>query len=415
MFKRTLIFILALAIVTVAGVSIWRVQNTRAKDAQLESEILKGLSVEDINLVLKSQADAGVADINQSVETRKIFLKGMREYLALAAAARREGLTEDANFKINFEHKKNLLLADLYQAKLSRDLGSPYSVPKETLDAVWTVPANEKQFNTDIAALQSIQNAVAKERGENYTTPKLQGGSLLKARDNWSRAKILSDRAKLDAEFMARPEIGLRTRILEAGILSADYLRKHWATDIKATDAEIASYLTAHPEYDVKRKLERAEEVLKRALAGEDFAKLAAEFSEDRTTKNKGGLHENIAKNLLWPEVERAALALENGKVASRLIESETGFHVVKLESKQVSGNGTGTFSVRHILLQKKFEDPGNTNPEIPSTFLTGPEIARSEVEKEKRNRFVDQIVQRGEISLPEDFAQDPLVDTDSK
>ena len=106
----------------------------------------------------------------------------------------------------------------------------------------------------------------------------------------------------------------------------------------------------------------------------------------------------------LWPEVESAALALEKGQIASRLIESETGFHIVKLENQQVRQDGGGTFSVRHILLQKKFEDPGNTNPEIPSPFLTGFEIAKSEVEKEKRNRFVDQIVKQNEISLPEDF-----------
>lgn len=408
MLKRFLILILALVVVAVAGVSVSRVQNTRAKEALIESRSLKALSAADIVLVLKSQAGPGAADISSSPETRRAFLKGIEEYLALAAEARREGMTEDTNFKVNFEHKKNLLLADLYVAKLTGEQGSPYIAPKEMLELVWSAPANEKQFETDMKALRSIQAAVAKERSEDYTELKLQGGSLVKARDNWSRTKILSDRAKADVVFMARPEIGLRTRILEAGILSADYLRKHWAKNILANKADIAAYLADHPEYDVNKKREKAEMILQRAKAGEEFGGLAAEFSEDRSTKEKGGLHESIEKGMLWAEVETAALSLENGRVADRLIETETGYHIVKLESKKSEKSGLGSvtfrYSVRHILLQKKFEDPGNLNPDIPSPFLTAEEIAKSEVEKLKRNRFVNQIVQRGEISLPEDF-----------
>ncbi len=43
-------------------------------------------------------------------------------------------------------------------------------------------------------------------------------------------------------------------------------------------------------------------------------------------------------------------------------------------------------------------------NPEIPSPFLTAEEIAKTEVEKEKRNRFVEDAIGRNQIILPEDF-----------
>lgn len=393
------------------GVFIWRVQNARARDAKVESEILKTLTAEEINLVLKSGAtgdDSGAAAIAENAETRRAFLKGMREYLALAAEARREGLTEDANFKINYEYKKNLLLADLYKAKLTREQGKYYVVPQEETDAVWSDPANAKQFETDMNTLQTIQKAVARERGDNAAFSKLQGESLIKARENWARTKILSERAKRDAEFMAKPEVGLRVKIVEAGILSADYLRKHWAQSIKATKQEIAGYLAARPEYDLDKKREKAETVLRRAQSGEDFNGLAAESSEDRTTKNKGGLYENVEKGSLWAEVERAALALENNQIADRLIETETGFHIVKLENKQIvkTGNGAETvkYSFRHILLQKNFEEPSNGNLDVPAPFLKAEEIAKTEIEREKRDKFVEAVIKRGEIILPEDF-----------
>ena len=347
----------------------------------------------------------GVSGIAQTAKTRQVFLKGMREYLALAAQAQREGLAEDANFKINLELKKNILLADLYKAKLSKEQGRNYIPSKEELDAVWAKPENEKQFETDMETLRAIQTAVAKERGDQQVFQKLQGGSLIKARENWAITKTISDKAKTNNEFVSKPEIQLRLKIVESGILSADYLRKHWAENVKATKQEMTDYLANHPEYDAKKKREKAEMILRRAQAGEDFSKLAAEFSEDRPTKNNGGLYENIEKDTIWIEVENTALALENGQIANQLVETHTGYHIVKLENKQIlDGGKTVKYSIRHILLQKNFEDPANNNPDIPSPFIKAEEIAKTEVEKEKRNRFVEDIIKRNEIILPEDF-----------
>lgn len=390
-----------------AAVAVWRDQNTRAEENFAESKGLTALSADDLRLVLESQADSPADAIAGNVESRRAFLKGMREYLALAAAAREEGMTKDPAFRINFEYKRNILIADLYQTKLAKQNGAPYLVPRESLDAVWTEPANEKQFEKDIATLQEIQNSLARERGENYSVGKLQGGSLTKAKDSWARVSVLSGMAKKDKEFMTQPVLGLRTQILEAGILSTDYLRKHWSK-IKANDGEIAAFLRAHPEYDVARKRERAEAVLKEALSGADFAGLAAKHSEDRSTKGNGGLHQDLNKGSLWSEVESAVLAVEEGKVVDRLIETDTGYHIVKLVKKLAvkdeRGAETMKFSLQHVLLQKNFEDPQNKNPEIPSPFLNATEIAKASIEAEKRNAFVESVLLKFPVELPEDF-----------
>lgn len=212
-----------------------------------------------------------------------------------------------------------MLLADLYSARLNKDQGK-YAVAKSDIDAVWTNAENENQFNRDMGALRAIQEAVARKRGDQQSFGALQGESLIKARANWARTRVLSSKAKNDVDFMARPEIQLRFRVLEAGILSADYLRAHWGDRIKATDQDIAAYLAAHPEYDLSKKRAKAETILQRARGGEDFSKLAGEFSEDRTTRSNGGLFENVEKDTIWVEVEIAALALEPGQVAGTLI-----------------------------------------------------------------------------------------------
>ena len=257
-------------------------------------------------------------------------------------------------------------------------------------------------------AIQAIQTAVAKETNRLPPVP-LQAGSLAKARESWAVVKLFSDKAKADTELMQKPELALRFRVLEAGILSADYLRKHFSSNLKASEAEIAEYLRANPQYDLKKKREKAETVLQKVLAGEDFAKLVKEFSEHRPTKATGGLFEDVTKDQLSPELESAALALNKGQIADRLIETEMGLHIIKLENKSISkdkdGNETVKYSIRHILFQNAFEQPGITDPNLPPPFLKAEEIAKAEIEKEKRNKFVAEIVARNQINLPDDFA----------
>ena len=70
--------------------------------------------------------------------------------------------------------------------------------------------------------------------------------------------------------------------------------------------------------------------------------------------KEKGELYKDVAKDALWKEVDKALLKLKRGEIADYLIESQTGYHIVKLIDK----NGD-KFSFRQIIDTKKFEEPG--------------------------------------------------------
>jgi len=79
-----------------------------------------------------------------------------------------------------------------------------------------------------------------------------------------------------------------------------------------------------------KRKL--AEELLKRARAGEDFAKLAKEYSEDPGSKDKGGEYTFPRKKMVQ-EFETAAFALKPNEI-SDIVTTQFGYHIIKLNEK---------------------------------------------------------------------------------
>jgi peptidyl-prolyl cis-trans isomerase C len=89
------------------------------------------------------------------------------------------------------------------------------------------------------------------------------------------------------------------------------------------------------PEDQKTAKRKQMDGLLKRARAGEDFAKLAKEYSEDPGTKDKGG-EGKIARGQLRPEllgVEAAAFSLNTNQV-SDIVTTGFGYYIIKLLEK---------------------------------------------------------------------------------
>jgi parvulin-like peptidyl-prolyl isomerase len=74
--------------------------------------------------------------------------------------------------------------------------------------------------------------------------------------------------------------------------------------------------------------------ILERAKAGEDFAELAKEYSEDPGSKQNGGLYQDFARGVMVKPFEEAAFGVPIGEV-SDIVETQFGFHILKIEGRK--------------------------------------------------------------------------------
>ncbi|MGI6143359.1 MAG: peptidylprolyl isomerase [bacterium] len=79
---------------------------------------------------------------------------------------------------------------------------------------------------------------------------------------------------------------------------------------------------------------ELAEELLERAQAGEDFAVLAQEYSEDPVSQAAGGDLGFFPRGMMVPEFEEAAFGAGVGEIVG-VVETTHGYHIIKVEEKE--------------------------------------------------------------------------------
>lgn len=88
---------------------------------------------------------------------------------------------------------------------------------------------------------------------------------------------------------------------------------------------------------DVKKGEEKIKDIYAKIKAGEDFAKIATEQSDDKSSARKGGELPWFGVGRMVPEFETASFALKNDGEISEPIRTAFGWHIIKrIETKPV-------------------------------------------------------------------------------
>ncbi len=122
--------------------------------------------------------------------------------------------------------------------------------------------------------------------------------------------------------------------------------------EIKAAHILLLVDENAAPE-DTLKAYNKLLEIRQRALAGEDFGKLATENSQDPSAKDNGGDLGYFSSFRMVYAFENAAYKTPVGKI-SMPIRTRFGFHIIKVED---SRDNRGEVTVAHIMILNPKED----------------------------------------------------------
>lgn len=155
----------------------------------------------------------------------------------------------------------------------------------------------------------------------------------------------------------------------------------------KLSEVYIASVGSAGEEEAVRAQ---AEDILSQIKAGASFEDMAREYGSDGTSAEGGDLGW-FARGVMVPEFEQAVFDLAPGELADSLVETQFGYHIVKVDdyrvgSDPVTGEEMEEVKARHILFRISGQDIMKFR-EYMNTLLMDATIT---VAKGLRNPFED-------------------------
>ena len=323
-------------------------------------------------------------------DTRKLQVDNLKVLFSHACNAIKTGIAREKTNAVELKSIRAETVAVAYDREVSKQPdGLPFArITDAQVEKFYAAPRNTAEFGEFLdAKIELLKQANPHAADREPTEEEKKQAREVFAKIKISEAEYIRS-AALKPALRSRAE--LQARLQQAQFLARIAIEK-LVPDLTASDAEIDKYIAAHPELDGSRQRELALKLLERAKAGEDFAGLADQYTEDPGNNGtdgtkQGGLYSGIKKGVFVPPFEKAALSLEAGRLHPSLVETDFGYHIIKLE--KVAGEGDDLqYDVRHILISTGYKDPANPEArESPiRTYVKGKLEAEKEAAVNKR------------------------------
>jgi hypothetical protein len=274
------------------------------------------LKADEVTALVGAYPESYRRQLAQSEMIRKKIIDDFKRLFAFAQAAEAAGLHKSDEFKRRSEFLVEQLLAVKYTERNPDTI-----ISKEEWEAYYS--AHKDQFDDHFKLITAnVKQPITDQQKEQQ-------------REIWSQTKTGAEKARqagLDkgSEFAVLVKFG-----------NADLLAKLYARSIeeknKLTDDEKKKYLAEHPSADPDKQKEKAQGLLDRVKKGENFEKIASEFSDDPGSKVNGGDLGWFGKGRMDPAFEAAAFALQKGQTSGELVKSRFGYHIIRVEDRRMT------------------------------------------------------------------------------
>ncbi len=396
---KILFTVVALTIILPASLNAQQkrraVRARTTKAARATKAPLVEISAQDLTLMVASLnlSPEVLYDFEANKPRREAFIKNLAEAFAVAEEAKATGVAAAPEVKRQLALSSALVIAREYGKRRQAAGATTYEqvIPKEDVAAFLNEPGQDANFQTFLRDYESGLPPSSRAA----PMPDVQRENLKR---QWASV-LVGNRKGLAAGVDRERATQLMIMEQHARVLTGVYFQK-LGDGLKATEQEINAYLARHPELDPQKTRARAEDVLGRLRAGENFDALAKQFSADSSNRDRGGDLGWFGRGQMVPPFEDAAFALRPGEL-SGLVETQFGFHIIKVEERRTGTSTRGTsieeVRARHILISAGAPGGGG-RPQSPR------EQARVAVEVEKRDKVIDRLVKLSRVRIADDF-----------
>jgi peptidyl-prolyl cis-trans isomerase C len=368
--------------------------SSKAKTAKLTTHDMEVIFQE----MLTPQKQQQIAS---DPEEKKKFVSEIKKLLAVAQVAEQEGYAQHQDLQPQLSFQQDIALNNSYRkknpdAKVSDEEINAYNAahPKEFEDFLQANPRFQQpaqgpqrdELKKQFAEFKVIAERARKEGMDRNDVTRLQalldrsqtlaGAYLSELQKNAD--KLVTD-ADIEQYFKDHPSDFDEVRVRH--ILISTQPKDQGDEEEEAKDKKSAEKPKALTKEEARKK---AQALLERARKGEDFAKLARENSDDPGSKDKGGEYDFFGRGKMVPEFEKAAFALKPGEI-SDLVETQYGFHIIKLEERRTASAPDADPKVRQQIVDKLKQDKlearideiaASSSVVVPEDFDTTPKTA---------------------------------------
>ena len=431
------LILLAAILVIGAGLVLWKSKVGHAGGT------FSSISKQEVEMLLTDVAKSNpmvLKRFKEDPEIKKEQLNNLKELLAFASEAQKEGLANESPNKEELQNIRREITAVTYDREINKDKGPmpPFGfITEDQIKAFWgegeqpakgffenlkdKIGLGAKDREVEFTKFLDSKVAILKRDNPQMADREISEDERTQAREFFAKIGIYNDEydAKVRSGEISKEvqdKVGLQVKLQQAQFLARLYAEK-LPEKVKVSDEDVAKYIAEHPELDPAAKKTKAEEILAKVKNGEDFAALAKEFSEDPGSKDKGGLYENIRMGQMVKPFEEGALSVQPGEIVPNLVETDFGYHIIKLEAKNAApaepakaaepaapgappAASGETYNARHILISTGVKDPENPmgREEPVKRFVT------RKLEEERQKKLIEEIVAANHVTVPEDF-----------
>jgi parvulin-like peptidyl-prolyl isomerase len=223
----------------------------------------------------------------------------------------------------------------------------PVVPPDRVVVAVGDLTITAAQFDQIIDALPEQYRSIARGSGRKQLADNIVRIAVL-AQEGKRRKLDESSAYRTQSMFqdfnilanMTYEEIGKSTKLDEADVRKyfeahkAEFEQVHARHILIRVQGSAAAVRPGQRDLTDAEALAKAQDLRKRIQAGEDFAQLARQESDDTGSAAKGGDLGFFHRGQMVPSFEQAAFALQPGEL-SEPVKSPFGYHVIKVEARE--------------------------------------------------------------------------------